>query len=208
MQIISHRGYWREAPEKNTKIAFERSFLHGYGVETDLRDLSGSLVIAHDMPTGTEIEFDDFLSFAEKTSGNKLLTIALNIKADGLASSVRNILDLHQNIDCFVFDMSTPDMRSYLDLNIPVFTRMSEVEQTPIWLGQSAGVWLDSFESDWYSTELVEELLQQKKRVCIVSPELHSRDYLALWKKIHRLQKYKQLILCTDYPDLANKFFV
>jgi hypothetical protein len=208
LKIISHRGFWREISEKNTEIAFERSFVNGYGTETDLRDLSGSLVIAHDMPVGTEMEFDNFLNLFEDASDDKSLTLALNIKADGLALLVKNILDLHSSVDCFVFDMATPDMRSYLDLNIPVFTRMSEVEKDPIWLSQSTGVWLDSFESDWYSAELVEDLLNQNKRVCIVSPELHSRGHLALWKKIHSLRDCKQLILCTDYPDLANKFFI
>ncbi len=38
MQILSHRGYWKSIKEKNSFIAFERSFLAMHGVETDLRD--------------------------------------------------------------------------------------------------------------------------------------------------------------------------
>ena len=39
MQVISHRGYWKAASEKNTQTAFKRSFSLGYGTETDVRDL-------------------------------------------------------------------------------------------------------------------------------------------------------------------------
>ena len=208
MKIISHRGFWEKSSEKNTKIAFERSFLNSYGTETDIRDLFGHLVISHDVPTGAEIKFEDFLCLVESNSDKRALTIAVNIKADGLASLLKDALDRHPDIDCFVFDMSIPDMQNYFELNIPVFTRMSEVEQAPVWLDKSSGVWLDSFESDWYSAELIEELLQRQKYVCIVSPELHSRNYANLWKNVHHLKGYERLILCTDHPDLAKGFFL
>lgn len=43
MQVLSHRGYWKHPNEKNLPIAFKRSFERGFGTETDLRDLQGSL---------------------------------------------------------------------------------------------------------------------------------------------------------------------
>ena len=51
MEILSHRGYWKTVTEKNTIIAFKRSFNLGFGTETDIRDLNGNLVISHDMPS-------------------------------------------------------------------------------------------------------------------------------------------------------------
>lgn len=41
MQILSHRGYWKSMEEKNSIIAFDRSFFSLYGLETDLRDMGG-----------------------------------------------------------------------------------------------------------------------------------------------------------------------
>lgn len=41
MQIFSHRGYWKNKQEKNSIVAFDRSFLNSYGLETDLRDMGG-----------------------------------------------------------------------------------------------------------------------------------------------------------------------
>jgi glycerophosphoryl diester phosphodiesterase len=50
MQILAHRGYWQNRKEQNTKEAFIRAFGMGSGVETDLRDCNGEVVISHDMP--------------------------------------------------------------------------------------------------------------------------------------------------------------
>ncbi|MFQ6343008.1 hypothetical protein [Campylobacter sp. VTCC 70190] len=41
MQILSHRGYWKNKEEKNSIVAFERSLTKMYGLETDLRDNGG-----------------------------------------------------------------------------------------------------------------------------------------------------------------------
>ncbi|MEL6681407.1 MAG: hypothetical protein AAFQ09_02035, partial [Pseudomonadota bacterium] len=59
MIVISHRGYWKTAEEKNTKTAFERSFSLGYGTETDFRDLDRQLVIAHDPPQAGAMPADE-----------------------------------------------------------------------------------------------------------------------------------------------------
>ena len=37
IKILAHRGFWKEETEKNTKIAFERAFNSGFGIETDPR---------------------------------------------------------------------------------------------------------------------------------------------------------------------------
>ncbi|MDB5448782.1 MAG: hypothetical protein JWQ97_4099, partial [Phenylobacterium sp.] len=55
MRIISHRGYWREPSEKNSRTAFARTLEAGFGTETDVRDLVGQLVVAHDPPSGREM---------------------------------------------------------------------------------------------------------------------------------------------------------
>ena len=208
MNIISHRGYWKTQLEKNTTIAFQRAFKLAFGTETDIRDFNQELVIAHDMASATDILFTSFLSQASSLSHDNPLILALNIKADGLASPMKKALDLYPNLDCFVFDMSVPDMRSYFDVGIPVFTRMSEVEHQPVWLEQSSGVWLDGFKSEWYDNMLINQFIDTGKRVCVVSPELHHRSYEACWKNLKLLCGNKNLILCTDYPEQAAAFFL
>jgi glycerophosphoryl diester phosphodiesterase len=207
MKILSHRGYWKAEAEKNTEMAFNNSFSLSFGTETDVRDFNGRLVISHDIATGTEIGFEKFMGLANLHTHSEPLTLALNVKADGLASLIGRAIKDYKNLDCFVFDMSVPDMRDYLNKGIPAFTRMSEVEQQPAWLDRCEGVWLDGFESEWFANSLIHDLLSIQKRVCIVSPELHRRDHLAFWKRIKPLADEPLLMLCTDFPEQALKFF-
>ena len=60
-KILAHRGFWQSEDEKNTKVAFERAFDNGFGIETDLRDIKGTIVISHNMPTGDEMTFEEVL---------------------------------------------------------------------------------------------------------------------------------------------------
>jgi hypothetical protein len=84
---------------------------------------------------------------------------------------------------------------------------MSEVEQQPAWFDLIQGVWLDSFEDEWYDPQLIKDLIQKGKRVCVVSSEIHGRDNTLLWSKLRPLANVDQLILCTDTPELAKEFF-
>jgi len=206
MIIISHRGYWLDPFERNQRSAFERSFKLGFGTETDLRDFNGTVVISHDVPKGHELTFLNFLDIY-KNSSSIPLPLALNVKADGLSEMVRIALTDYSDLDVFVFDMSVPDMRNYFDVGIPVFTRMSEVEKSPAWFEHSAGVWLDGFESTWFDEDTLDRLLATGKRVCVVSSELHGRDPKELWSMLYLHRNVDNLLLCTDYPERARKFF-
>jgi len=203
MIVLSHRGYWQEVDEKNCEVAFRRSFDLDFGTETDIRDRNGTLVISHDMPNGSEMTLVDFLKIID----NRNLSLALNIKADGLAFLLKQALQATHLSNWFVFDMAVPDMRAYLQAGIPVFTRMSEVEKAPVWLEQSAGIWLDAFFDIWYDTTHINDLLHSGKKVCIVSSELHGRDPEYLWNLLLPLSDHPSLMLCTDHPEKARKFF-
>ena len=45
IEILAHRGFWKREGEKNTKVAFERAFDNGFGIETDLRDVKGEIIV-------------------------------------------------------------------------------------------------------------------------------------------------------------------
>ena len=203
MKVLSHRGHWLTAAEKNSVAAFRRSFDGGYGTETDVRDCAGRLVMSHDMPMGGEITLDAFLTL----HAGRDLPLAINIKADGLAHALQDTLHRHHVPDWFVFDMSVPDMRAHLRIGSPVFTRLSEVERHPVWLDQAAGVWLDGFEGSWFGAADVGDLLRARKRVCVVSPELHGRDPESTWHSLRPLAAESALLLCTDRPLEAAAFF-
>ncbi|EOZ3523633.1 hypothetical protein Q9Q49_06045 [Campylobacter upsaliensis] len=45
MQILAHRGFWREKKEQNSLASLAKAFEMGFGIETDLRDGGGGGVI-------------------------------------------------------------------------------------------------------------------------------------------------------------------
>lgn len=207
LKILAHRGYWQEAQEKNSLAALERAWASGYGIETDLRDIDGTIVVCHDLPDRGALPFVNLLQ-AYVVRG-KTSPLALNIKADGLQSAVAQALTRCQAVDYFVFDMSVPDSLSYLRAGMPVFARLSEFEPHTLLHDRAAGLWLDAFETEWWSLDLVRALRAQTKKVAIVSPELHGRPHQGVWQALRELapEIVEGLLLCTDFPEDAERFF-
>lgn len=207
MKFISHRGLWRTADDKNTREAFLSSFNCGFGVETDIRDRNGELVISHDPPMGMEQSFNSFLDLMN----GRILPLALNIKSDGLFKCLVSVFRSRVELsEAFVFDMSIPDLIQYEKSGIPFFTRLSEYERDPILLSKASGIWLDSFVDEWFDFELIRKYLNMGYIVSIVSPELHGRDYVGFWGRLRMesdLLLSNKVWLCTDLPDKAKYFF-
>jgi glycerophosphoryl diester phosphodiesterase len=208
MRILSHRGFWLSPAEKNTPEAFARSFVSGFGTETDLRDLDGTLVIAHDPPRQGALTAEAVL--LQHRAVDPSLPLALNIKADGLQRMVADLLERLGVPEAFVFDMSVPDMLGWFNAGVPVFTRMSDVEPEALMADRAAGVWLDAFHSDWWNVDTIDRLLDHGLGVCVVSPDLHRRDHRSAWDML-ALSAEKagsdRLMLCTDFPQEAREFF-
>lgn len=206
MKIIAHRGLWVRPEEKNTLIAFERALQNGFGIETDFRDCNGKLVISHDPATTDSIDASKFFDLCNRYSNTD--PHAINIKSDGLQNLLAPYFALWGSERYFVFDMSVPDALGYIKKNMSTFSRISEYEAYQDFGGQANGVWLDGFHSEWYGTDEIEHYLSLGKSVAVVSPELHGRDHQALWTKLRPLYtKEITLMLCTDFPLEARKFF-
>jgi hypothetical protein len=207
MQIISHRGYWKELNERNTEVAFRRSFELDFGTETDVRDCCGELVISHDPPHGGEMTANTFFSLYASYRIQSWL--AINIKADGLQNKIKQLLQKYDIKNYFVFDMSIPDTLIQIKESVNVFLRQSEFEDPTQLLNQADGIWLDSFTSEWYEESLITSHLQAGKKVCLVSPDLHKRPHQAFWERLASwtVSSSENFILCTDFPEDARRFF-
>jgi glycerophosphoryl diester phosphodiesterase len=195
---------WATFQERNSLAAIEAGFEHGFGVETDIRDCCGELVVSHDPPSGGESAFTRMLEIRSSAAG----PLALNIKADGLHEPVAAALATAGEPDYFVFDMSIPDTLSYQRAGLR-FTRQSEYERIPALYDEAAGVWLDGFESAWFDRELIAAHLSSRKQVCIVSPELHGRDQQADWERWSTWDVIgsPDVMICTDLPLEAQEVF-
>lgn len=200
VEILAHRGFWKSVEEKNQKVAFERAFDFGFGIETDLRDVCGKIVISHDMPKGDEITFEEVL----KIMNGRNLPLALNIKADGQAKEIQRLLEKYNHTNYFTFDMSIPEMVVQHKVGLSVFTGLSDIITQPIMFEEAEGVWLDCFNSDWFNESDILKLLDKGKKVCIVSPDLHKREYKTIWQKYRNIDG---IMLCTDFPLEAKEYF-
>ena len=203
MIILSHRGFWTTADEKNSVEAFDRSVAEGFGTETDVRDLDGDLVVAHDPPTGRPLPWSAVLDRFDGTG----LPLAVNVKADGLSAWLGDAF-AERSIDWFAFDMSGPETVRFARAGLPFFTRHSDVESEPILYADAAGVWLDDFAGGWIGLDQIRRHVNVGKRVCVVSPELHGRDYRPFWNMLASAPLADgDLMLCTDLPHLAREYF-
>jgi len=215
MKILAHRGMWQEESEKNSVTAIIKALEHGFGVETDLRDYKGEIVISHDMATGESIPFKEYLRIAQSKGllGQGLLW-ALNIKADGLERPLAGILQEFNLLqESFVFDMSIPTAVQFVK-NCPeirLCSRISDVEPeiAPFFLEKSQYIWVDSFYGEKVPFQVLKQMQESGKRIVFVSDELHRRaNYRDYWQSLkNSFINTEGLYLCSDYPLEAVEFF-
>jgi hypothetical protein len=207
LDIIAHRGFWLESNQKNSIEAFKLALNNGFGIETDLRDFNGKIVISHDVPNEACITFKDFLAIVQKYPPQ---TLALNIKSDGLHELSKE--DLGNFTKYFFFDMSVPDTLGYSRSQLIFYTRYSDIELHPALLNESSGVWLDNFSSNILDIDSLDRFLNLNKNVVLVSPELHGFEYEGYWNQLLKYlklnpDKVQYIGLCTDKPMDAKEFF-
>ena len=207
--ILAHRGLFNSNAEKNSLTAIHRALQSGFGLETDVRDLDGSLVISHDPPSfkSSPMSLHALLEMINVLSTKP--RIALNIKSDGLLNLLNSdllLLELTKNI--FLFDMSVPDAVQYFGSSLTTYGRISEYESLNL-LPHISGFWIDNFNGNFPQVEAAISLLAGVLRVCLVSSELHRRTYLPLWKEILKagICHHPSFEICTDHPLEALNFF-
>ncbi len=215
IELIAHRGLWVDRKERNTPQALFAALAAGMGIETDIRDANGVLVISHDMPSGNEQTLDNLLSEYRRINASG--TLALNIKSDGLANHVLHLVSKYEVQHYFCFDMSIPDSMSYRRLKMPIFDRLSEYEKETPLTETASGIWLDAFQGDWFQEEDFVKPILRGQDVCVVSPELHNRPPEGVWEIIRSWQErwdhtevqhrsnVGRLMVCTDFPSKIEK---
>ncbi len=220
IQIIAHRTN----SEEKTKDAIER----GFGVEVDVRVKDNRLVCQHD-PFDNSIKsdftFERFLNLVQFAN----VPVAINVKEAGLVKKLNTILFAELAENSFVFDLSVPDIRDYLNHSkVKILERLSDIEFRPVFenFARMIGFWIDHFERIWpwaeaefASLENYTSFEDEFKRceLAFVSPELHCYDdrMFGYWENIRRRIENnffsdigcKKVMLCTDHPIQANEFF-
>jgi glycerophosphoryl diester phosphodiesterase len=191
--ILAHRGRWDNEVGPNSATSIRTALQNGFGVETDIRDLDGKIVISHDPCLGAN--YESFLGYLNSES-----RFAINIKSDGLLGQLRNYREQIEQSDSFVFDCSFPELLKYKQAGIAHAMRMSEFEREIPW--KPNFLWLDAFESDWWLEDVAVLRQIESTPTIVVSPELHKRDKNRVWERVLELRTSGlDISLCTDFPD-------
>jgi hypothetical protein len=208
MNILSHRGLWKEPHNQNQMSSFATSQVEGFGTETDLRSYSGELYLSHDpigSPSG-KLKFEDLLTLWVKRPE---LPLFLNIKEDGLLPFLKPYQPLLEKLRVVFFDMSVPQLVQFSKVfpREMLATRFSEYEREPSAQDLCNWLWVDSFNSD-PELDVVRPFVSEKKMsLAIVSPDLHGRDPKPIWRRLRteRTLPNDSLYLCTDAPHEFSK---
>lgn len=213
MFILAHRGFWLKEQEQNSKIAFIRALDYGFGVELDVRDCCKEIVISHNIPDKRSCRFVEVLHALSKRQNFRNVTYAVNIKSDGIEKQIVDILSFFGiKKNSFVFDMSIPSTyifwKEYYK-KAQFACRLSDIENLPVFYDCAKWLWLDELDRYWISNNVIIKHVKNGKSVCMVSPELHGRQYRSKWKQYRQLPQEiaGKIYICTDFPAVANDFF-
>jgi hypothetical protein len=174
---------------------------HDQGIEIDLRLFGGELVLQHD-PFKNGEKFVDWLTFFKHKH------IVLNVKEDGLESTVIDILKEMKINAYFFLDQSFPSLYR-LSRNFPgvCSVRVSEFESVESALLLNPGwIWLDSHTGNWdYLGKTFDALRKTTIKKCLVSPELQrancSDEITSLKSRIRQLSISFDAV-CTKLPNI------
>ena len=191
--IYAHRGLWDDPLNQNTFQSLRSAGEHGFSLETDIREHSGDVVISHDPAQS------NFLSLSSFQDIFKFNSVALNIKCDGISNNFEIHREGIEDSGSFFFDGSIPEMYKYKNLGLPHALRLSEYEKDLAW-GVKI-IWLDSFVSDWFISNLDIRKLLEDHKVILVSPELHGREPRFVWEWFLNIRNdFENFSICTDFP--------
>ncbi len=198
MIFVQHRA---------NKLQFLKRIPSKYGLEIDVRSIANKLIIQHDaLKKG--LNFKHWLKFYK----HKLLII--NIKEEGLESSILKVLNKLKIKNYFFLDQSFPFIiKNSKLLSKKSAVRFSEFENinTAIAVRKYAKwVWIDCFTYLPINKNIIEKFKKANFKICIVSPELQGRKDFEEIKFI--VKKFKKLgikpdAICTKNIDMWEKAF-
>ena len=177
-----------------------RQVPHEYGIELDLRDSRGKLVLWHDpFPPEDAPLFEDFLSEYHHR------LIILNVKSERIEWATLDLMRQFNIESYFFLDSSFPMIRQLVAKGESrVAVRFSEYEPAESALalaGQVEWVWVDCFTRMPLAPETYSQLKRHFK-LCAVSPELQGRGVESIVDYAKQLEPYPMDAVCTKRPDL------
>lgn len=164
MLIISHRV--------NT-IAELKNTPYKYGIEIDLRDYNGEIILQHD----PYINGDSLKTFLQNYNHSFII---LNIKSERIEFQVLEIINLFKIENYFFLDSSIPMINNLINLgerNIAIrYSEYESIETVINFSNKVKYVWVDCFHKYILTNDVFKILKNNNFLICIVSPELQNRE--------------------------------
>lgn len=172
------------------------------GVEIDVRSNSNGLYLAHD-PFVPGVSLEVFLENYNHTF------LVLNVKEDGLEQRCLELLARYNVHDYFFLDQPAPSLiRRGLGGSHDGACRYSEYEHfesVALVATFCDWVWLDSFHVSRVDETSISSLRSLGLKICVVSPELHSKDRVGEVESLVKGFQHLRFIpdaVCTKFPEL------
>ena len=166
---------------------------NNFGIELDVRDQNGELVVSHDLPDTSTIKLENFL---QKIDKNKL--VAINIKSVEIEKRLKEIISNANLKNYFTFDWPIPALIKAQNNHLICAFRLSEYEKELF--PNCSWIWIDSFNEIWYDEKMLSDLKDKGYNLALVSPELHGRR--------NDFEKFEMIVntgladaICTNKPE-------
>jgi hypothetical protein len=154
------------------------------GIEFDIRDTGGEIVVQHD-PFLTGQRFTDFLKFCPS---NKFYIV--NVKAEGIEQRAIADLEAHGITQFFLLDCSIPMMvrlgklgERRLAVRFSEYESLATVEAMAPFV---SWVWVDVFTQLPLTNAIETSIRNHGLKLCLVSPELQGQQ--------EKITEYKHLL--------------
>lgn len=167
------------------------------GIEVDIRDYDGELLLTHDPFTQGE-RLEDLLAAYHHS------LIIFNVKCDGLEGKILDLVDKYKIQDFFLLDVANPTFVGLVNRGVhQIAVRFSEFEPIEFALtfaGKADWVWIDCFTHLPLNPSSY-ACLKEHFRLCLVSPELQKfpREDIQTFRE--QLKEMPIDAVCTDYCE-------
>ena len=173
-----------------------------FGVELDLRDENGRVIIAHDPFIDGE-KFEDYLKYYNHG------TMILNIKSERIEHKVLDLINKYQVRRYFFLDSSIPMVIKLSDVgefNIAVrFSEYEPIESVLALKNRVKWVWVDCFSKLPIDYVSFKKLKDEGFNLCLVSPELQGRvEDIEIYKSYLQKNNICFEAICTKVTNVSK----
>ena len=173
-----------------------------FGVELDLRDENGRVIIAHDPFIDGE-KFEDYLKYYNHG------TMILNIKSERIEHKVLDLINKYQVRRYFFLDSSIPMVIKLSDegeFNIAVrFSEYEPIESVLALKNRVKWVWVDCFSKLPIDYVSFKKLKDEGFNLCLVSPELQGRvEDIEIYKSYLQKNNICFEAICTKVTNVSK----